>query len=69
MLAFRESLIHSHYIADALRDGITKKMKNTEQLRRELATKKLEALAKKVRPNPRKPGEDVRSYCARLRTV
>lgn len=68
-LAITKPLAHSHHIANASRNGTHKKMRNTEQLRQELATRKREALAKKVRPNPRKPGEDLRSYCARLRTV
>jgi hypothetical protein len=45
-----------------------KKMKSTEQLRNELATRKLAALVKKVRPNPRRVGEDLGAYVARLRS-
>ena len=69
LLAFGLSLAHSQHIGQRIPQRHHKNMRNTEQLRQELATRKREALAKKVRPNPRKPGEDLRSYCARLRTV
>jgi hypothetical protein len=44
-------------------------MKSTEQLRKELATRKLSALVKKVRPNPRRVGEDLGEYVKRLRSA